>query len=181
MASLFRLTTKVKIDETSKALFPQIGSGPAKVLLNYNQSAGYKKRQTSKLVHTPTFDEYDKLPGDEFQTVYVGYYDDKRHNEPRALDRFYRLNWGGWIRARGGRGSGMWKKKAPEMWWSKQHVFCSERQTEQLEKMFEQKYRKKKYFVDDPYEIYEKRNHEFLPIGHASITYSYVKSDDYTN
>lgn len=151
-----------------------------RVLLNHSQSAGYKKRQTTKLEHTPTFDEYDKLPGDPFQTVYVGYYDDKRHNEPRAFDRFYRLNWGGWIRARGGRGSGGWKKDGPKMWWTKQHILCSRTQCEQLEKMFEQKYRKKKFFVDDPYEIYEEREDlEFLPYGHRPYSYSYVKSKDY--
>ena len=149
------------------------------ILLNHTQKAGYKKRQTSKLVHHPNFDEYDKLPGDQFQTVYVGYYDDKRHNEPRALDRFYRLNWGGWIRARGGRGSGGWRKDGPKMWWTKQHILCSETQTEQLEKMFEQKYRKKKYFVDHPYEIYEEREYEFLPIGHRNYSYSYIKAKDF--
>lgn len=149
-------------------------------MLNYNQIAGYKKRQTNKLTHEPKFTEYDKLPGDEYQTVYVGYYDDKRHNDPRGLERFYRLNWGGWIRARGGRGSRSWQKTGPNMWWTKQHVLCSERQSEQLEKMFEQKYRKKTFFVDDPYEIYEERNNvEFLPSGHSPYSYSYMKSKDF--
>lgn len=153
---------------------------PSHCMLNLNQIAGYKKRQTSELLHTPGFTEYDKLPGDQYQTVYVGYYDDKRHNDPRALDRFYRLNWGGWIRARGGRGSKMWQKTVTKMWWSKQHVLCSEWQSEQLEKMFEQKYRKKKFFVDHPYEMYEERNdHEYLPIGHRSYSYSYVKAKDF--
>lgn len=161
------------IDLAARAVF----NSAAKKLLNYNQIAGYKKKQTTKLVHQPTFDEYDKLPGDEFQTVYVGYYDDKRHNDPRALDRFYRLNWGGWIRARGGRGRGMWRKTGNKMWWTKQHVLCNAHQSEQLEKMFEQKYRKKTFFVDDPYEIYEKRNLEFLPIGHRPFSYSYIKGD----
>lgn len=153
----------------------------SRLLINYSQAAGYKKRQTSKLEHFPTFDEYDKLPGDTFQTAYVGFYDDRRHNEPRAFDRFYRLNWGGWIRARGGRGCGMWKKTGPKMWWTKQHILCSERQSEQLEQMFEQKYRKKKFFVDNPYEIYEEREDlEFLPVGHRRYSYSYVKSKDET-
>lgn len=152
---------------------------PALVLLNHTQKAGYKKRQTSKLVHYPTFDEYDKLPGDEYQTVYVGFYDDKRHTDPRGFDRFYRLNWGGWIRARGGRGSKMWQKDGPKMWWTKQHILCSQKQTETLEKMFAQKYRKKKFFVDDPYETYEERDLEFVPYGHKPYSYSYVKARDY--
>lgn len=156
----------------------QLAANP--VLLNLTQVAGYKKKQTNKLVHKPDFTEYDKLPGDTYQTVYVGYYDDKRHNEPRALDRFYRLNWGGWIRARGGRGSRSWQKTANQMWWTKQHILCSERQSEQLEKMFEQKYRKKTFFVDDPYEVYEeRRNYEFLPTGHRPYSYSYIKAKDF--
>lgn len=151
-----------------------------RAMLNHTQVAGYKKRQTSRLLHRPDFTEYDKLPGDQYQTVYVGFYDDKRHTDPRALDRFYRLNWGGWIRARGGRGSGMWRKDANKMWWTKQHVLCSRTQSEMLEKMFEQKYRKKKFFVDDPYEIYEERNDlEFLPYGTKPYSYSYVKAKDY--
>lgn len=162
-----------------KALKPKPITAIPPKLLNYSQTAGYKKRQTNKLIHYPTFDEYDKLPGDEYQTTYVGFYDDKRHNDPRAFDRFYRLNWGGWIRARGGRGSRMWQKRGDEMWWTKQHILCSEHQTEQLEKMIEKKYRKKTYFVDDPYEVYENRDLEFVPIGTANYSYSYVKAKDF--
>ena len=150
-------------------------------LINYFQLAGYKKRQTSKLTHYPTFDEYDKLPGDEFQTVYYGFYDNERHTDPRGFDRFYRLNWGGWIRARGGRGSRHWQRTGPDEWWVKQHILCSETQSKMLEKMFAKKYRKKTYFVDDPYEIYENRDLEFIPEGHADYNYSYVKAKDFDN
>lgn len=163
--------------EKSKSIVSTTGA--SQILLNYNQSAGYKKRQTSDLKHKITFTEYDKLPGDEYQTVYKGFFDNKRHNEPRALDRFYRLNWGGWIRARGGRSSKRWQKDACKQWWTQQHILCSERQSEQLEKMFEQKYRKKTYFVDDPYEPYEERNDgEYLPIGQRDYSYSYIKAKD---
>lgn len=151
-----------------------------RVLINYTQIAGYKKRQSNRVLHKPNFDEYDKLPGDRFQTTYVGFYDDKRHGDPRAFDRFYRLNWGGWIRAQGGRGSGQWKKDGPKKWWTTQHVLCSERQTKQLEQMFEQKYRKKTFFVDDPYEIYETREDvEALPFGTRPYSYSYIKAKEY--
>lgn len=156
--------------------------GPVKqtALLNYTSVAGYKKKQTTRILHEPDFTEYDKLPGDDFQTVYVGYYDDKRHDLPMATERFYRLNWGGWIRARGGRGARSWQKDGPRMWWTKQHILCNRTQCEQLEKMFTQKYRKKTFFVDDPYEPYETRNDiEFVPVGHKSYSYSYVKAKDY--
>lgn len=152
--------------------------GP-RVLINLVQTAGYKKRQTQKISHRPTFDEYDKMPGDEYQTVYFGFYDDKRHTDMRAFERFYRLNWGGWIRAIGGRNQQIWNKSASRKWWFKQHVLCSERQSMMLEKMFEKKYRKKTYFVDDPYEIYENRDFEFLPYGSNPHSYSYVKSKDF--
>lgn len=148
-------------------------------MINYTRVAGYKKRQTSKLVHQPNFDEYDKLPGDEFQTVYKGFYDDERHTDPRGLDRFYRLNWGGWIRARGGRGSRHWRRNGANEWWVKQHVLCNQTQSEMLERMFEKKYRKKTYFVDDPYEIYEERDLEFVPEGGADRNYSYIKSREF--
>lgn len=74
----------------------------------------------------------------------------------------------------------MWRKDGRRMWWTKQHVLCNRTQSEMLEKMFEQKYRKKKFFVDDPYEIYEERKDvEFLPYGSNPYSYSYVKSKDY--
>lgn len=168
------------ISSLTKAM-PSItfASASNQVLINHTQKAGYKKRQTSRLLHEPTFTEYENLPGDQYQTTYVGFYDDKRHGDPRALDRFYRLNCGNWIRARGGRGTGMWKKTGDKMLWTKQHVMCTERQCKQLEQMFEQKFRKKTFFVDDPYEAYEERETEFVPEGHAPISYSYIKARDY--
>lgn len=146
-------------------------------MLNYTPMAGYKKRQTTEHIREPNIDEYDKMPGDNFQTVYKGFYDDERHTDPNAIDRFYRLNWGGWIRRRGAARD--WQKTGGQRWWAKQHIFCSEAQSKQLEQMFAQKYRRKTYFVDDPYEIYEKRNHEFLPYGSKPYSYSYVKAHDY--
>ena len=168
------------IGQASTRITPSsVGNSPV-ILLNHDQTAGYKKRQTRRLLRQPDFTDYDKLPGDDVSTAYVGFYDDKRHTLPMAQDRFYRLNWGGWIRARGGRGTKMWAKTGERMWWTKQHVLCSARQTEQLEQMFEQKFRKKTFFVDDPYEDYEERNdHEFLPYGHRPYSYSYLKAKDY--
>lgn len=147
-----------------------------KVMMNFVQDRGIKRKLSHRLTHKPDFTEYEKLPGDQYQTVYVGYYDDKRHTDPRAQERFYRLNWGGWIRARGGRYRSQWRKQGPIQWWARQHVLCSERQTKILEQMFEQKYRKKTYFVDDPYEIYEDRDYEFLPYGTKPHNYSYIKA-----
>lgn len=43
----------------------------------------------------------------------VIYYDrntGRRHTEKDAVQRFYRLNWGGWIRTRAGRKNHLWKK-----------------------------------------------------------------------
>lgn len=177
MASSLRMWPNILAPKGPVSIFKPTAS---QVLLQHNQIAGYKKRQTSELLHEPGFTEYDKMPGDRYQTVYCGYYTGRRHTDPRALDRFYRLNWGGWIRARGGRGSKMWQKQGHKMWWTKQHILCNQKQSEQLEQMFEQKYRKKTYFVDDPYEIYEERNDgEFIPSGHQDYSYSYVKAKDF--
>lgn len=152
----------------------------SQVLLNHIQIAGFKKRQTTDVPRDPGFTEYDKMPGDQYQTVYYGYYTGRRHNDVRALDRFYRLNWGGWIRARGGRGTKSWQKQSHQMWWTKQHILCNRHQSEQLEQMFEQKYRKKTFFVDDPYEIYEERSDaELLPYGQRPYSYSYVRAKDF--
>lgn len=85
----------------------------------------------------------------------------KRKTVSAVLQKFYRLNWGGWIRTKCGRNKKLWKKSAARKRRLKQHVFCNATQSTLLDKMVGSYWRKPKYYVDDPYEPYHTRD-EFV-------------------
>lgn len=78
------------------------------------------------------------------------------------IRRFYRLNWGGWIRTKCGRHKKLWKKSPPQKRRLRQHVICNATQSWLLDKMAGPYWRKPRYFVDDPYEPYHQR--EYFPL-----------------
>lgn len=75
-----------------------------------------------------------------------------------VTDRFYRLNWGIWIRTRVGRAKRLWKKTSARKYRLRQHVFCNKTQSKLLDKMVTRFWRKPKYWVNDPYEPYHSRS-----------------------
>ncbi|XP_066999276.2 large ribosomal subunit protein bL35m [Anabrus simplex] len=81
----------------------------------------------------------------------------KRKAVKTVLKRFYRLNWGAWIRTRAGKNKRVWKKSSKAKRLSKEHVFCNSTQSWLLDKMVTSYWRKPKYYVDDPYEPYHTR------------------------
>ncbi|XP_015110466.1 39S ribosomal protein L35, mitochondrial [Diachasma alloeum] len=81
----------------------------------------------------------------------------KRQCVKTVLKRFYRLNWGIWIRTKAGRHKRRWKKSGANARRSRQHVFCNATQSWLLDKMVTPFWRKPKYWVDDPYAPYHKR------------------------
>lgn len=66
-------------------------------------------------------------------------------------------------------------------WYTRQHVFCTEEMCQDLEKMIAPDIKKPRYFIDDPYEPYNKRHDiDFVPHGKLSVGKSYVKmKEDY--
>ncbi|CAG2169728.1 unnamed protein product [Oppiella nova] len=94
-----------------------------------------------------------------------------------VVQRFYRLNWGAWIRPRAGRAKHLWSKPYHIKWWAKQHVFCTDEHNKVLDQMVGAYYKRPTYFVDDPYEPYQKR-HDFpyVPLGKNSVTTSYINT-----
>lgn len=81
----------------------------------------------------------------------------KRKSVKAVLKRFYRLNWGIWIRRLCGSHKKLWKKSPPRKRRLRQHVFCNASQSMLLDKMVGSYWRKPKYYVDDPYEPYHTR------------------------
>ncbi|KDR13530.1 39S ribosomal protein L35, mitochondrial [Zootermopsis nevadensis] len=81
----------------------------------------------------------------------------KRKTVKAAVKRFFRLSWGGWIRTRAGRFKHLWRKSAYQKYRYKQHVFCNATQCTLLDKMVTKYWKRRRYYVDDPYEPYHTR------------------------
>ncbi|XP_033203475.1 mitochondrial ribosomal protein L35 [Bombus vancouverensis nearcticus] len=81
----------------------------------------------------------------------------KRKSVKAVLDRFYRLNWGIWIRTFAGRHRSLWKKSQRNKYRLRQHVFCNATQSTMLDKMVTSYWKRPHYYVDDPYNPYHKR------------------------
>lgn len=76
-----------------------------------------------------------------------------------VVRRFYRLDWGAWIRTRCGRGKKRFQKSAERKRRLDQHVFCNKQQNKLLDQLVTPYWRRKMFFVDDPYAPYQKRHH----------------------
>ena len=85
----------------------------------------------------------------------------KRKTLKAPLKRFYRLDWGGWIRTRSGRNKKLWKKSHNLKRRLRQHVLVNSTQSWMLDKMVTKYWRRPKYYVDDPYRPYHTREEYF--------------------
>ncbi|XP_041369259.1 39S ribosomal protein L35, mitochondrial-like isoform X2 [Gigantopelta aegis] len=72
-------------------------------------------------------------------------------------ERFLRLHWGIWIRPRAGRQKKLWKKSMERKRRLRYHVFCNRQQSRLFDKMVTKCWKEPKYYVDSPYEGYQKR------------------------
>lgn len=94
----------------------------------------------------------------------------KRKSVRAVLKRFYRLDWGMWIRTRSGRHKKIWKKTHKLRRKLRQHVFTNSTQSWLLDKMVTKFWRRPKYYVDDPYAPYHRRE-EFWATRKKPISY----------
>jgi len=83
-------------------------------------------------------------------------------NVRAVTQRFFRLGNGMWIRTHAGRQKSHWKKTNQRVYRLQAHVFCNRSQNQLLDKMTSQYFKTPKYYVDDPYEPYHKK--ENLPL-----------------
>jgi large subunit ribosomal protein L35 len=81
----------------------------------------------------------------------------KRKSVKCVKKRFYRLDWGIWIRTRTARHKRLWKKSQNKRRKLRQHVFVNSTQSWMLDKMMTTFWRRPKHHVDDPYAPYHKR------------------------
>ncbi|XP_018313442.1 39S ribosomal protein L35, mitochondrial [Mycetomoellerius zeteki] len=81
----------------------------------------------------------------------------KRQTVKTVLTRFYRLHWGIWIRTRSGRHNKLWTKTSARKKRLRKHVFCNATQSTLLDKMVSKYWKRRHYYIDDPYEPYHDR------------------------
>ncbi|KAK6185606.1 hypothetical protein SNE40_007804 [Patella caerulea] len=74
-----------------------------------------------------------------------------------VVQRFYRLDWGAWIRTRSGRGKKLWRKSPARKYRLRQHVFCTKNQSKLLSAMVTNYWKRPRHYADDPYAPYHKR------------------------
>ena len=81
-----------------------------------------------------------------------------RKTNKAVVRRFYRFNWGGWIHTQPGRYKKIWKKG---QWYVnlRQHIFLNKGYSNKLDKMVTAYWKKPKYYVDDIYAPYHRREY----------------------
>ncbi|KAK3928182.1 39S ribosomal protein L35, mitochondrial [Frankliniella fusca] len=97
----------------------------------------------------------------------------KRQTVRAVIARFRRLDWGAWIHRPAGCKRKRWKKKHHILMRNERHVFSNATRSKILDRMVSLYWRSPKYWVDDPYEPYNKREEYYfsrtkprpLPIG----------------
>lgn len=138
-------------------LQPAIIRRSAKVFpLNTNTYSTLTLNLTPKLLENPAITQIsNNITSRSLTKFSLG--KGKRKSVKVVLKRFYRLNWGGWIRTKCGRHKKLWKKTSQRKRRLRQHVFCNGTQNYLLDKMVGKYWRKPKYFVEDIYEPYHVR------------------------
>lgn len=82
----------------------------------------------------------------------------KRKTVKAVTRRFFRLNWGIWIRPMVGRQKKLWKKSSANRRRLRQHVFTNATQSTLLDKMVTKFWKQPKHYVNDPYNSYHTRD-----------------------
>ncbi|RWS26257.1 39S ribosomal protein L35-like protein [Leptotrombidium deliense] len=98
--------------------------------------------------------------------IYYDFHNSRRRSVTAAIQRFHRLNWGGWVYMLPGGRKKVWRKSWWRRWYDRQYYLLSPKQSWEMEQLMTPRYKKPKYFVDDPFEPYQKRHGlDFVPLG----------------
>ncbi|CAJ0962519.1 unnamed protein product [Ranitomeya imitator] len=81
----------------------------------------------------------------------------KRKSVPSVTKRFMRLHCGLWIRRKAGYKKKLWKKTAARKKRLREIVFCNKTQSKLLDKMTTSFWKRRNWYVNDPYQKYQDR------------------------
>ncbi|XP_056410442.1 39S ribosomal protein L35, mitochondrial [Hyla sarda] len=89
--------------------------------------------------------------------TYVSVRKGKRKSVRSVTKRFMRLHCGLWIRRKAGYKKKLWKKKAARKKRLREIVFCNKTQSKLLDKMTSPFWKRRNWYVNDPYQKYHDR------------------------
>ncbi|KAL0969060.1 hypothetical protein UPYG_G00222170 [Umbra pygmaea] len=89
--------------------------------------------------------------------TYISLKKGKRKSVKSVVKRFMRLHCGLWIRRKAGYKKKLWKKMPVRKKRLREHVFCNKTQTKLLDKMTTKFWKRRNWFVNDPYKKYHER------------------------
>ncbi|KAJ1213597.1 hypothetical protein NDU88_001231 [Pleurodeles waltl] len=89
--------------------------------------------------------------------TYFGFRKGKRKTVKSVVKRFLRLHCGLWIRRKAGYKKKLWKKKPARKRRLREIVFCNRTQSKLLDKMTTSFWKRRNWYVDDPYQKYHDR------------------------
>ncbi|XP_027716239.1 39S ribosomal protein L35, mitochondrial [Vombatus ursinus] len=81
----------------------------------------------------------------------------KRKSVKAVLFRFLRLHCGLWVRKKAGYKKRLWKKKPARKRRLREQVFCNKTQSKLLDKMTTSFWKRRNWYVDDPFQKYHDR------------------------
>ncbi|XP_030642841.1 large ribosomal subunit protein bL35m [Chanos chanos] len=81
----------------------------------------------------------------------------KRKTVRSVVARFLRLHCGLWVRRKAGYKKKLWKKSAARKKRLREHVFCSKTQCKKLDKMTTSFWKRRNWYLNDPYQKYHDR------------------------
>ncbi|KAI7804191.1 39S ribosomal protein L35 [Triplophysa rosa] len=83
-----------------------------------------------------------------------------RKSVKSVVQRFLRLHCGLWVRRKAGYKKKLWKKSAARKKRLREHVFCNKTQCKLLDKMTTSFWKRRNWYLNDPYQKYHDRSHE---------------------
>ncbi|KAM5194205.1 large ribosomal subunit protein bL35m [Mantella aurantiaca] len=89
--------------------------------------------------------------------TYISLRKGKRKSVKAVPYRFMRLHCGLWIRRKAGYKKKLWKKRAARKKRLREIVFCNKTQSKLLDKMTTSFWKRRNWYVDDPYQKYHDR------------------------
>ncbi|KAG7277318.1 hypothetical protein CRUP_005852 [Coryphaenoides rupestris] len=89
--------------------------------------------------------------------TYFGLRKGKKKSVRAVVKRFMRLHCGLWIRRQAGYKKKLWKKMPARRYRLRQHVFCNKTQSKMLDKMTGPFWKRRNWYLDDPYLKYHDR------------------------
>ncbi|XP_027028537.1 39S ribosomal protein L35, mitochondrial [Tachysurus fulvidraco] len=81
----------------------------------------------------------------------------KRKTVKAVVYRFLRLHCGLWVRRKAGYKKKLWKKSAARKKRLREHVFCNKTQCKKLDKMTTSFWKRRNWYLNDPYQKYHDR------------------------